>query len=533
MQQNQPIAYPEWTEYRKKNGLDPLGMQTGSVNIYQRLLPGISNVTLRMRYYGLYAWLADTYAKQIGDTNPKNWQRFVRRAEALYALVAQRKGNETGVAGVEWARATIEELAKTTSTTIDFAGATEPSTGGHYLQKPYLQQQWGAYGAAYGSQLFEIGIFDEAKSHVIAVPSKEIGDDLAKVFAEGISAIAVPFISTIRDGHVSLKTLDSFARMTPSGVAANSDERALYENILFAKAGLERSEDIDRRRSLMLLLGLAKQRGAAPAITDVRWMLYAGYDAGNHPLQLNGDGLEAQRWRWWVYQANDLLHICYEALLKFSLDVLGEYPAGISLSRLIGETAGRLLSAHDKKAADWESFLAAYPAPANCLDPTEQTGEFYLQRDLMRKMRLDGVCEPADAWLAVKLLAVLHNRVRSSPKDPGEELGELKASLVRSLVTERRYLDAHAKEEFSAFIARLIEERVIRGHLWVGLRKFRAQGDYTFLVETDDGRVRRRAVDGPVFTNPRLGPALTFLRDVHLIDDKGLTARGQKLLSAS
>jgi len=36
-----------------------------------------------------------------------------------------------------------------------------------------------------------------------------------------------------------------------------------------------------------------------------------------------------------------------------------------------------------------------------------------------------------------------------------------------------------------------------------------------------------------VFTNPRLGPALTFLRDVHLIDDSGLTARGQELVSAS
>lgn len=508
-------------------------MQTGSVNLYQRLLPGISNVTLRMRYYGLYAWLADTYARKIGDTNPKNWQRFVRRAEALYALIAQRKGNETGVAGVDWAQNTLEELAKTTRKTIDFSGATDPSTGGHYLQPPYLRQSWGAYGAAYGSQLFEIGIFDEAKSHAIAVPSKEIGDDLAKVFAEGMSAMAAPFISTIQDGHVSLKMLDSFAGMTPSGVAANSDECSLYENILFAKAGLERSEDIERRRSLMLVLALAKQRGAAPAITDVRWMLYAGYDVGNHPLQLNSDGLEAQRWRWWVYQANDLLHICYEALLKFSLDVLGEYPAGISLSRLVGETAGRLLSAHGKGTPDWESFLAAHPAPANCLNPIEQTGEFYLQRDLMRKMRLDGICEPADAWLAVKLLAVLHNRVRSSPKDPCEELGKLSASLVRSLVTEHRYLDAHAKEEFSAFIARLIEERIIRRHLWVGLRKFRAQGDYTFLIETDDGRVRRRAVDGPVFTNPRLGPALTFLRDVHLIDDNGLTARGQRLMSAS
>jgi hypothetical protein len=83
MQKSEAIAYPEWTEYRKKNGLDPLGMQTGSVNIYQRLLPGISNVTLRIRYYGLYAWLARTYAKEIGDTNPKTWQRFIRRTEAL------------------------------------------------------------------------------------------------------------------------------------------------------------------------------------------------------------------------------------------------------------------------------------------------------------------------------------------------------------------------------------------------------------------------------------------------------------------
>jgi hypothetical protein len=45
-------ASPDWTDYRKKNGLDPLGMQNTSVALYQRLLPGISNVTLRMRYTG-------------------------------------------------------------------------------------------------------------------------------------------------------------------------------------------------------------------------------------------------------------------------------------------------------------------------------------------------------------------------------------------------------------------------------------------------------------------------------------------------
>lgn len=58
---SQFVAFPEWTELRQKSGLDPLGMQAASVNLYQRLVPGISNVTLRIRYYGLYAWLCRTY----------------------------------------------------------------------------------------------------------------------------------------------------------------------------------------------------------------------------------------------------------------------------------------------------------------------------------------------------------------------------------------------------------------------------------------------------------------------------------------
>ncbi len=90
------IGCPEWTEYRKKNGFDPLGMQNTSVALYQRLLPGISNVTLRMRYYGLYAWLSAVYARRVGDTDLKTCQRFVRRAEALYALPRKRAAARVG-----------------------------------------------------------------------------------------------------------------------------------------------------------------------------------------------------------------------------------------------------------------------------------------------------------------------------------------------------------------------------------------------------------------------------------------------------
>lgn len=516
------VSYPEWTEYRKKNGLDPLGMQAASVQLYQKLLPGISNVTLRVRYYGLYAWLAREYAKRVGDTDPIKWQRYVRRAEALYALVAERKGSETGVAGIKWAKRTLEARR---GKEINFSADAEPGSPSYYLR-----QAWGAYGAAYASQVFEIGIFAEAVSHDIPVPSEGLGDDTAAAFDDSLGKLGKLFISAVGDGRVSRSFLDRLAPITPSGIPSNGDERSIYESILFAKAGPRRSPDFDRRESLMLLLALSGHTGGSPSASQVRWMLYAGYDYRERAIDFAGEQQEAHRLRWWVYQANDLLHVCYEGLLKFSLDVLGEYPAGISLPRLIGECSSRLSDARKKKPRDWAAFRKDNPPPENCLHPGDRTGEFHLQAELLRGTRPKVLSGPEHAWLALRLLAVLHNRIEASAKDPAEELRGVRHDVLHTLVTEIRFLDANKGRDFPEFIARLFEERVIRRHLWVGLRKFRSQRDYTFLIESDEGRVRLRAVDGPVFTNPRLGPALTFLKDIHLVDGKGLTARGKKLV---
>ena len=77
-----PAAVPEWTARHVRGGLDPLGMQAGSIALYQTLLPGLSNVTNRMRYYGLYVWLAEHYARHDRRASRKAWQRMLRRAEA-------------------------------------------------------------------------------------------------------------------------------------------------------------------------------------------------------------------------------------------------------------------------------------------------------------------------------------------------------------------------------------------------------------------------------------------------------------------
>jgi hypothetical protein len=524
MSQAPAIAHPEWTEYRKKNGLDPLGMQNTSVGLYQKLIPGISNVTLRIRYYGFYAWLAAIYAERTRDTDPKTWQRFIRRAEALYALASQRQGNEYGVAGILWAQRTLGDLQ---GEEVDFADDAEPGSPTHYLKQP-----WGAFGAAYGSQLFEVGIFSEAAGHQIPVPSKQIGERLAEEVAAEFGPLGDRFVAAINRGKVSLDDLDAFTSVTPSGIRRDGTERKLYQDLLFGEAGLDRGMEINRRKSLLLILHLADQLGGTPDTEDVRWALYAGCLQDGSALLLSED-LERHRQRWRIYQANDLAHICFETLLKYLLDRLEAHPGGIPLGRLVSEAVADIKASTNARPESWGGFLNGTAPATNAWSSDSPDSELTLAQEIIRSGRSTALCGPEGAWTALRLLAVLQNRTRLLNADLGVELGVFKLTSFRSLLTEVNFLNDHADDEFEEVVTKLIEEPVIRRHLWVALQKFRYQGDYTFLIEADEGRVRLRQKDGPVFTNPRLATSLTFLRDVHLLGENGLTSLGRERIGAS
>jgi hypothetical protein len=517
-EQDITINYPAWTEYRKKNGLDPLGMQNSSVNLYQTLLPGVSNVTLRMRYYGLYAFLCRTYAKRVGNTDPEAWKRFIRRAEALYALVAYRHGGEGGVAGIDWAQRVSD--ASDDNTPIDFAAAAEPGS-----EDFYLKQAWGAYGAAYRSQLFEIGIFDESDDHELPLPS-ELGERLATAFATSVGKTATVFYDIIQRGTVTSAELDALAPLAPSEIGFTSDERTLYQDILLKPSDPQDEDARSRRLTVLLILNIAALLGRDPSPEEVRWILYAGRAQDGRALVLGMPELEAQRRLWWIYQANDLCHIALETLLKFSLDILGEHPGGITLSRLIPLCVNRVLSVAGHAPTDWNAFLDASEPAANAY-AAAQDSEWSLADEIMKRAgRTDArLCPPETAWAAIKLLAILHRRVRDEGPDLASALGRFDPDGFHSLLTETRFLDRYLDMPFADMLARLLEERVVQRHLWVALQKFR-HGDYTFLIERDEGKLRLREKDGPVFTNPRLGPAITFLKDIHVVGGQGLTDYG-------
>ena len=521
-----PIDYPEWTEYRKRNGLDPLGMQNSSVSLYQTFLPGISNVTLRIRYYGLYAWLSQTYAQHVGDTDPQTWKRHVRRTEALYALIAGRQGEEFGIAGIEWAQRTLDSIG---TDAIDFAGDAEPGSESYYLK-----QAWGAFGAAYRSQLFEIGILVPAEDHDIPLPSNPIGQELAQAFDKSLGDLAPLLWKVVGRGTVTKSELDNLVPALPSAIERDSAERTLYQDILFSRDEAPVSEEsLSRRLSLLLILKIGALLGRDPQPDEVRWILYAGCDRDGQTFVLDDSTLEGQRDRWWVYHANDLWHIACETLLKFILDTLDRYRSGITLSRLIPLCIDELVQEMNDKPVCWAELVDSLQPASNAYDAKDPQSEATLAGVVIRAGRGDEtICTPETATKAITLLAILHRRVRDQDHDLAESLGGFDPDAFRSLLSETSYLDRHCDEDFRSTLESLLEERVVRRHLWVALRKLRHQGDHTFLIETDEGRLRLREKDGPVFTNPRLGPAITFLKDIYLLGENGLSDHGLEVVSA-
>lgn len=524
------LNLPEWTYYADKGGLDPLGMQNSSVALYQRLIPGIGNVTLRMRYYGLYPWLVRHYLQTNGSTDPEVWRVFLRRAEALYALIANQAGGEFGVAGTLWAIRTLT-AAKTGggSTPIDFAAAAAPGSDDHYFA-----QKWGIFGLAYQSQLYEIGVLSRGKDHSIPLPSVELGMALAEGFDSAMAEAAVLFKDVHARGLVTLTELDALNPFAPSQIAVVSAERDIYQRVLFRKSADEGTPGSFRTHTLRLVLKVAELLGSLPDAEELRWALFAGQTQKGDRLELADTTLTAHCERWRIYQANDLCHVALETLLRFVLDALGAEPAGIPPRQLLEQLVTDMREASGAVPQSWRALLDGIELADNASDPSRPDSEWSLADDIMRTARrANGFVDGETAFKAIRLLAALHKRSLIEAWPLQTELGPLTNDAFHSLLSERLFLQKYENQEFWELVARLVEERVVRRHIAVAMRKLRQQKDYTFLIEAQDGRLRQRKQDGPVYTNPRLQPAITFLKDIHVLGGKGLTSYGVEALAAA
>ena len=502
-------ALPQWTSKIDKRGLDPLGMQNAGVVLYQALLPGISNITLRMRYYGFFCWLSDAYARRGVTTDFELWRQWVRRAEALFALVCAAATGQGGVGGIDWA---IQAL-QSDDVVIDFAAAASTDAS----VKRYLIQSLGVFGAAYYTQMQEMGLFEPGPNGIQRVTA-DAGLAAANAFRASIGPdVEAMFVAAIDAAAVDRVTLAALHTIVPSRVPDPSAERAAYEDTLFAVGSQAQVTDRSRRASLSLILDVASRDGKRPTPESVRWSLF------DQPAVDLPDDLEGQRLLWEVYQCQDLFQVAAAALLAWAISIMGEAADGRTLAEIQGAVEERLAVAEGVASDEtWAGLRDATFADA------------FTWRQVWARLTGRRGSPEEKAWDAVRLIAALHRRV--------SEHDDLRAALpkalpingqARSIVTELRWFDHQVDRPVAQLIGEYVVQRVVLRHSWVAMQKLRRQRDYNFLFEARDGRLVCLSGYQPVPTTPRLAPAIQFLEDVHLVAPDGLTARGRALLGAN
>jgi hypothetical protein len=502
-------ALPQWTSKIDKRGLDPLGMQNSGVVLYQALLPGISNITLRMRYYGFFCWLSDAYARRGVLTDFELWRQWVRRAEALYALVCADATGEGGVGGIDWALQAVQSSDEV----IDFSTAASNDRS----VKRYLIQSMGVFGAAYVTQMQEMGLFEDGPNGIQRI-TRDAGLAAANAFRSAIGPeIETMFIKAIDDARVDRATLASLRPIVPSNIPDPSDERAMYESTLFAAGAGAQLTDRSRGASLSLILGVAERDGERPTPESVRWALFDP-PSGDLP-----DELQRQRLLWEAYQCQDLFQVAAAGLLAWAIAIMSEAEDGRTLGEIQGTVENRLADLGEAEAGlSWSDYRDAIDVDG------------FGWRDAWARLTGKRGSAEDKAWTAVALIGALHHRVtmrddlRSAMRTGLPVNGK-----ARSIVTELRWLDHHPDVPVAELIGDYVARRIVLRHSWVAMQKLRRQRDYTFLFEARDGRLVCLSGYQPVPTTPRLAPAIQFLDDVHLVAADGLTERGRALLAAN
>jgi hypothetical protein len=254
-----------WVEQPKyKKGLDPLGVQQPCIAVYSALLPGITNVTNRIAYYGFAPWFSWSFAQRYPEAKPSEFIELLRRAEVLLALIGARHALKTpddfpdqhdgALVGIDTLRSVVSQGANKLIRLSYYATLED-------APQRYFKNRRGGLGQYYlGVLRDEYRLLGEHKNGVIDF-TIERGKPMAEAVAAGVDSDK--FFRILEADKVSLEELDSLSSFCSCQLRTKRRqvERALLlDTVVGHQPGLSENAEI-RRRSISLVLAFL--RGAA------------------------------------------------------------------------------------------------------------------------------------------------------------------------------------------------------------------------------------------------------------------------------
>ncbi|CAN5257814.1 hypothetical protein BH09PSE3_BH09PSE3_12210 [soil metagenome] len=490
-------------------GRDPLGFQAASVRLYTSLVPGLTNVTNRLRYYSFYCWVVWQFEQIHHTTKEDKWIEFIRRCEAAIALACQigDAPNAFGMAGSDWGRL---EAADSSKKTFDLIKPTDrPGEDGQYLKAKY-----GNFGQFYTASMLEMRLIDNVSDRVYGV-TINAGKVLAEAVQEEHPEACILLLKVVKAGRISRSDCEVISgALHPSYLKPNSEEARLLKVFLQGARADDPTADA-RRTSLRNLLAVVSD---GKGDFNLRRELYTQRG------QLEAASQSEQNLTGWrAYFLNEFCHIALEVWLNAIVGLSNRVTEPTSVEELAAGLAALAVTDGEASTEDVAAALASHS-----LEEDHDLGASLLAVASVKKM-------PDVTAIAscTKLILSLWHRWRGASEV--RKALSLATAEGRSAEGIFRFLDLHPLGNARTTVAKLIKKFVVSNHLTIAGQKLATGGRFTYRFTLDDGCLVDGELSEYTYTEPRIENLLTFSYDAGLVDvGSGLiTAAGAEFLNAA
>jgi len=326
------VLGPYWGKsIQSSKGRDQLGIQSTSLAAYSQLLPGLTNLTQRIRYYSFYAWLTEDYATNEKNKSHLKFKQYVRRGEILFAFSSLLADyDQNGIPGSLFVKQYVNKNGwPEKNESLDIKEFADKSPD----KKTYWQYSGGAFGQYYLGPLKVIGILAEADDGTIGVTDE--GKKLSDAFVESVSEESCTIMSeAIQKGQITFSLLQKISKkVNCHTISPSSKEAGVLIDLLF-----KTNDDIYSRfryESIILLMEYIRQEGYMKQSRDFSLSVYYNKTSNNKNIPFSNYCKTLKAWK--IYVINEYTHYSLESIFEYLLHLLHKDGAWISVNECVSQ----------------------------------------------------------------------------------------------------------------------------------------------------------------------------------------------------
>ena len=484
-----------------KTGRDPMGIQNSSIATYTILLPGMTNLTGHIRYYSLYCWLLDEYAKldqlEIEKIHQYN---FIRRAELIMAFLMQDK-SVNSVIGSDFVLRKKEAFF--TEGIIDIAQGAD-----YQSSDRYWAYQSGAFGQYYLGSLIYYNLI-AVINNAFYVTNNE-GASVCDAFRDSVTEdVRRLYLKRIIEGKLYIDDINTLEAIGLTSIKINSSEWIALNNLLIKSD--KHGSKISTFRSQSVYLMLKDLQKGVP-FSEFIENRYKSFD-----IRIKDPNAE---FGWFFYYLCEVFHYCIETIFCYLLtmiDNLKNPPIEILLDVSTHETTA-LLEDHEA--------IKETVADGDIHSSIIQT--FHILKTQIKNNQYNHALVSALSLVDLIYIIYSDNRELFIKFEADNDLARQRGILSTGL---EDYVEKHKHQDVRERIETIFRQ-VLNEHYIVALNRM-GNSDYDlrkFLIE--DGCTILVEIRYPNLTNPRINSLHNYLKDLYYINDRDeLTEIGQNFIN--